>query len=264
MLVENSQDGGVALQAMRSRLDALSENGFAIDIVDAGRNLGFAAGVNCALASLPEERTGPVLLLNSDARLVPGSLNLLRRALDDGFDVVAPQVVMPGDHVRVPVFYYHRYLALLTRRPLWGSFPFVTGACLLLAPRLARPGLFDESFFFYGEDVMLSARLAQEGRKFQVVPSSLVLHEGAGSAKNGSFFYEYHMTRGHWLLARKLCDGPLNQGLAVAARVVTLFTRAALRSIRTRQAVPLNAWRRATVDWLARSQTLPGPNGPVR
>ncbi|HLO96582.1 MAG TPA: glycosyltransferase family 2 protein [Burkholderiaceae bacterium] len=247
VLVENSEDGGATLAALRPGLDRLQQEGLAVEVLDEGRNLGFAAGVNLALRHVQAQGAAPVLLLNSDARLEPGALQALRAAIAGGADLAAPLLCSPGHAPMPPVFHYQRYLALLTQQPVWGSFAYITGACMLLAPSLLRPRLFDEDFFFYGEDVMLGATLAREGRQCVVVPEARVLHEGSGSARNGSFFYEYHINRGHWLLARKLASGWWGRLAALLGRLLMLSCRALWRSLRSGSEVPVRAyWRSMT------------------
>jgi len=250
VLVENSQDGGATLAVMRSGLQMLDERGVQVDIVDEGRNLGFATGVNRALARVQARGATPVLLLNSDARLESGALALLKEALNTGADMAAPLIAVPGHETRTPRFYYQKYLAMLTQHPVAGSFSYITGACMLLAADIAKPGLFDEDFFFYGEDVMLGADLAKRGKICVVVKdeNSRVVHEGSGSARNGSLFYEYHINRGHWLLAHKLGKGNLGYTWMLVGRALMLTLRAFVRSVRFGSATPLCAYWMATMD----------------
>lgn len=257
VLVENSEDGGATLAALRPGIARLQQEGLAVEVLDEGRNLGFAAGVNLAMRHVLSQGVAPVLLLNSDARLEPGALQALRAAVADGADLAAPLLCSSAHAPMAPVFHYQTYLALLTAKPSWGSFPYITGACMLLAPSLLRPQLFDEDFFFYGEDVMLGATLAREGRRCVVVTEARVQHEGSGSARNGSFFYEYHINRGHWLLAEKLFAGRAWECLAARlGRVLVLSLRALLRCLRMRSRVPLTAFIRATGE-CARPQGKP-------
>jgi hypothetical protein len=73
-------------------------------------------------------------------------------------------------------------------------------------------------------------------------------------------FYEYHINRSHWLLARKLARNPLERFVFVAARCITLPLRALIRSLRFRS---LMAWRglfAATADVLrGRCQSFTPP-----
>jgi N-acetylglucosaminyl-diphospho-decaprenol L-rhamnosyltransferase len=250
VLVENSEDDGFSINKMSPGLEMLRAEGVFVKVLDEGRNLGFAAGVNRALAYIQTQNTGPVLLINSDATLELGALDHLLNAIYKGADVAAPFIAAPGQAAASPIFFYHRYLAILTPKPLWGSLAYLTGACMLMAPQVVHANLFDEDFFFYGEDVMLGATMAQLDKVCIAVPDSVVMHEGAGSSKNGSFFYEYHVNRGHWLLGRKLTYGKAAYGFALAGRALVLSLRAIVRSVRSGCLVPLKGF------WISASDTF--------
>lgn len=248
VLVENSEDQGASLLAMRVGLEELRARGASIEVIDAGRNLGFSAGVNRALEHILEKGGGDVLLLNSDARLASGAMAGLVEAVRQGASIAAPMLA-GGDGGRgTPCLHYQPYLALLTDRALWGSFAYLTGACMLLSRSIAKPGLFDEQFFFYGEDVMLGADMDRRGMLCMVVPDSVVAHEGTGSARNGSLFYEYHINRGHWLLAAKLARGRIGLAGGLIGRAVVLPLRALVRSARLRNLNPVRGLWMATCD----------------
>ena len=70
------------------------------EYVDAGANIGFAAGVNLALRRLLESTPGDVLLLNPDARLSPEGLDRLAQFLHEPararVGCVAPRLVDSG------------------------------------------------------------------------------------------------------------------------------------------------------------------------
>lgn len=255
-LVENSEDGGASLHVMQPGLDALRESGIHIDVLDEGRNLGFAAGVNLALAHVRRQGGADVLLVNSDARLVPGSLATMMAALHSGADAVAPMLVSPGGERHSPIAHYQKHTAIMTRRALPGSFAFVTGTCVLLSRTVVAPDLFDEDFFFYGEDVMLGAKFQAQGRRWAVLEDAKVLHEGAGSARKGSIFYEYHINRGHLLLARKLSPG---KGRHVVVQATFLLLRAIVRAIRSGSVVPIRGLRMALLDRAGGQSVRPHP-----
>lgn len=242
VLVENSEDGGASLRAMQPGLEELRTRGLAIDVLDEGRNLGFAAGVNRALSHVRRLGVADVLLINSDARMKPGALEAMTAALGSGADMVVPMLVSTEGEKRKPVAYYQKRSAIMARRRLPGSLAYATGACMLLSRTVAEPGLLDEDFFFYGEDVMLSARLLAHGRRWLVEESAEVIHEGSGSARNGSLFYEYHINRAHLLLAGKLSPGRTGRPLEVVA---ILLSRAIVRSFRFRSRIPIKGLRMA-------------------
>ncbi|MCR6651647.1 MAG: glycosyltransferase family 2 protein [Cellvibrionaceae bacterium] len=254
VLVENSEDEGVAFNQMRPGLEALREAGILVKVLDEGRNLGFATGVNRALACIQDRGAESVLLINSDATLKPGALAHLLNAIAEGADIAAPFIAVPGHEVKSPRFFYHKYLAVLTHKPLWGSCSYFTGACILLAPQVAHSHLFDEDFFFYGEDVMLGATMARLGKACIEVPDSVVIHEGSGSSKNGSLFYEYHINKGHLLLGRKLMYGKTEYCLALLGRMLVLPCRAIFRCVRFRCFVPLKGLWIATADFFIKAR----------
>lgn len=159
-----------------------------IRYIDPGRNGGFAAGVNTALA----DRLVPgadVLLLNPDARIEPQQIAELHRALraDDRLASVAPaQQDAAGERARVewpfpsPV---GSWLEAAGLGRLQGGATYVIGAVLLLrAEALAQLGGLDERFFLYAEETDWSYRASRLGWHHAVVPGILAEHEGAGTS----------------------------------------------------------------------------------
>lgn len=250
VLVDNSEDGGKSLREIDAGLQVAGEIAERVRTIASSENLGFAAGVNRALSVICETGPADVLLLNSDARLGRGALAALLAALncDPAVGVVAPLLAGRNGRVECPRRFYRRRLALLSRREGAGRQRYLSGACLLLSRRIVRPALLDEDFFFYGEDVALAADVERLGLAQVVVEDGLAIHEGSGSSRNGSLFYEYHVNLGHWLLAGKLALGRTDFILACMGRMLILPARASLRSLRNRTATPLIAFWMATGD----------------
>ncbi|HSC47596.1 MAG TPA: glycosyltransferase family 2 protein [Gammaproteobacteria bacterium] len=243
VIVDNSEDAGQSA----ARIEELIECGpvsLKLWIERPSKNLGFAAGVNRGLGVL-REHVGKcaVLLINSDAKAIPGMLAKMREAVGpaDAAAIVGTsefdQQGQPRDNVR----HYHRALGLTLRRPMPGTFRYLSGSCMLIPASLSHPPLFDEDFFFYGEDVELSWRLSHAGVRMIQCESARVIHVGGRSSKPYSFFYEYHIALGHLILARKLACGKLERVLFTLLRFLTLWSRALLRSFRARQFTPLSA-----------------------
>ncbi len=207
-------------------------------------NLGFARGVNQAV-TLDRASQAPhthYLLFNNDALAVPGLLRALhaRMAVDPRVTLVAPRIRW-GVHERC-VVWYQRATALLSDSPLLLAFPYLTGCCLLVDATVAANGrIFDEDFFMYGEDVELGWRVQRAGGQVASADDVVIYHEGTGSSGVGGLFYEYHMVRGHLLLARKLARHPLEVPLLALGRVLPLLVRAVARSVRFGSFVPLSA-----------------------
>ena len=250
VLVDNSEDGGRSVHAMQPGLQRLADAGLWVEVLQPGGNLGFAAGVGLGLEHLSRNQGGPVLLINSDATLERGALAAMHDLLSGHSLVVprlAPQSTQRGTSASA---YYQSATALILRNPKFGTVAHPSGCCLLIREDQIRPGLFDRDFFFYGEDVMLGFDLARRGVKVAECSEATVIHAGSASANNGSMFYEYHMVRAHWLLARKLARNGFEHGLFVTARCVTLPLRACVRSMRSRSLTPWRGLFAATVDVL--------------
>jgi GT2 family glycosyltransferase len=159
--------------------------------IDPGRNLGFGAGVNRALAQLPDEPTD-VLLLNPDARIDPTSVHRLHAALlekgSSRIGGLSPRLVGPEGEQRV-------MWPFPSPRRTWveavglGRFnrsaDFAVGAVLLLRSEALRAvGGFDERFFLYAEETDWQRRAADLGWRFDIAPDVEAWH--VGGATSGS------------------------------------------------------------------------------
>ena len=151
---------------------------------------------------------------------------------------------------RAPIVFYQPHFALYQRHSRYGSIGYPSGCCLLIRKDQASADLFDSDFFFYGEDVMLGHTYRQRSMNVAECAGATVIHTGTVSAKNGSRFYEYHMVRAHWLLARTLARSRHQMILFVMARCITLPIRALVRSIRWRSLLPWLCLWMASVDVL--------------
>jgi hypothetical protein len=207
----------------------------AVRLVDAGANLGFAAGCNIGI-----RQTGGalVLLLNPDTRVTPGAIDRLALALFERPDaaIAGPRIVdgsgraelsfgpmisplgdlrqkllLAAHHRGVP--FVVRRVERMTRQPR--TVDWVTGACLMIRRRdLEAVGLLDERYFLYAEDVDLCAAVRAAGRAVLFVPDAEVVHlrgrsatSVAGAAREASRrsrirFYEKHHPR--WAPALKV------------------------------------------------------------
>ncbi|MFE5670512.1 glycosyltransferase [Agromyces sp. NPDC056523] len=155
--------------------------------LDPGRNGGFAAGVNVALADRLVAGAD-VLLLNPDAAITPADIAALERGLratDDLASVGPVQVDDDGRPARVdwwlpsPAGTWLEALGLarLRRDP-----SYVIGSVLLLrAEALAQVGAFDERFFLYAEEADWAYRAHRLGWRHAAVPEARATHVGAGT-----------------------------------------------------------------------------------
>lgn len=216
---------------------------FSVEILSSGKNLGFGRGVNFVLRydRRSESPHDYYLLLNNDAVAGPGLVSGLVSALaQQPRAVLASPRVLSSDPGREFGIWYHRYLGLLLSQPGRHRFHYFTGCCLLFPRHLViAAGLFDEAFFMYGEDAELGWRLTREGKKMICARDVFVEHEYGPSVDRSSFFYEYHMARGHLLLSWKMRKHPLEIPFLLLFKLVGLSGRALVRSCRQRTLSPL-------------------------
>jgi hypothetical protein len=252
LVVDNSADESAAgeLAVMLERLRV--ELDYPPHLLNPGGNLGFARGVNLALNAEQALQSDAFLLINNDAAAMPGMVGRLAAALAEADAVIAAPTVIDGAGKPQPMLWYQRFFGLLTAHPLAGSFPYLSGCCLLVRRDMLEQGrMFDEDFFMYGEDTLLGWRLACAGKKPLRLDDALVRHAGVGHARRGGLFYEYHMARAHVLLAMKTIRHPLELPLLLASKSLGLGARALWRSLRFGTFTPLHAfflaWRKRNI-----------------
>ena len=245
-ILDNSGSDSASANLRRTFAELTEVNtGFKIKFLTAGKNLGFGKGVNFVLAHdrQSESPHDYYLLLNNDAVAGPGLVSGLLSALkiEPQAALAAPRVVS-SDPSREYGIWYHRYLGLLLSRPGRFRFHYFTGCCLLLPRHLVgETGLFDEAFFMYGEDTELGWRLNRQGKKMICVTDVFVEHEYGPSVDRSSFFYEYHMARGHLLLSIRTRKHQAEIPFMIMTKYAALACRAILRCFRYRSFVPLTA-----------------------
>lgn len=236
---DNSADEGYSLRALAARYAGEPR----VQLVGNPTNLGFGKGMNAALAELGRRgHASPVLLVNNDAEVLSGMRTALLAALPrDGAvpALVAPRILQDGQVQEW--LYYQRWLALVTRRPLPGSFAYLSGCCLLVRRADHAAPLFDEDFFMYGEDVELSWRWRRQGGALVMLDEVWLHHAGSASSGQASAAYERFLVGSHWALARKLAGARWEGQVMQITKLPALIARACLRALRYRSLVPIRA-----------------------
>lgn len=169
-----------------------------ITVLDAGGNLGFAAGNNVALRLV---RTPYVMLLNSDAFLQAGALRRLVDLMEShpAVGMVGPRVLNPdGTDQDYPVHFPS--VPEMVRRAIQGpQFPArgrdphapipmerIHGCCLMTRKSvLDAVGLLDERFWMYDEDMDWCLRAKKAGWALWLVPDATVIHLGGQTSGRG-------------------------------------------------------------------------------
>jgi N-acetylglucosaminyl-diphospho-decaprenol L-rhamnosyltransferase len=197
----------------------------AVNIVDMGRNAGFAAANNAGIRA----STGTyVLLLNSDTIVRAGAIDTLVATLESTPDVAiaGPRIVDGGGE---PELSFGRMISpvaevrqkVLGRRADWIAretrreqfVDWVSGACLLVRRADAEAvGLLDDRFFLYTEDVDFCAAVRARGHRVLVTPRAEIVHlrgqsratapQAASAAYRRShlaFYEKHHPAWAPWL-----------------------------------------------------------------
>jgi GT2 family glycosyltransferase len=210
-----STDGSVAM--LRGRYDGR------VRIVENGENLGFAAGVNRALA---QTRSPYVFLLNPDATVQPGALQELVAFMQahPRCALAGPKIYEADGSVAESCGEFDTWVGAFLRSSAWGNLPIlnqfangaslrawgysaqrrvdlVIGAALMLRRTVIEQiAGFDERFFMYHEEVDLAKRVAEAGYEAWFVPSAEATHAGQGSSGGrGVEAYKQRSRRKYWV-----------------------------------------------------------------
>jgi GT2 family glycosyltransferase len=180
-----------------------------VELIEAGANLGFAAGNNLAVRAAGD--CDAIVLLNPDAFPAPDWLEALERCADDhpdhaffGSRMMSAQdpdeIDGSGDTYHVSGLALRRHHGLkLADAPAAlepaETFSACAGAALYRREAFLGVGGFDESFGTYMEDTDLALRLRLAGHRGRYVPDSVVLHVGSASAGTTGDYTLYHAHR---------------------------------------------------------------------
>jgi len=203
IVVDNASADG-SLEMIRSRFPQ-------VHLIQNEVNVGFAKANNKALLQCSGEY---ILLLNSDARLLTGSLRRLVEYLDHHPNIGAagPKIVDPKGRLRVLSCGYQPTLRRVCCQSLFLStlFPrsrffqginlriganddrpreveWLSGACLLVRHEVVdEVGPLSEQWFMYAEDLEWCGRMVRKGWKLFHIPSAVAEHELGGSSTPGS------------------------------------------------------------------------------
>ena len=194
----------------------------AAQLIETGRNLGFAGGNNVALRRV----TGRyVMLLNTDTLVHD---DVLPRAVDwmdahPSVGILGPRVLNADGSVQASTSAYPslKHLAMQTlgltriarfdryRRTGWdrtteARVQVISGAAMVVRrAAMDQVGLLDEAFFFYGEETDWCHRFARAGWDLRFVPLPAITHFGAGAVRRLNHKRDVLLAQGTTRLHRK-------------------------------------------------------------
>jgi GT2 family glycosyltransferase len=225
-LVDNAPDDGTA--------SLVHEQFPTVEVLNAGGNLGFAAGNNLGMQKALDDGYEFILLLNDDAELLPGSLARLHQAMlaDENIGAIGP-VVYYGDGVSIwsAGGSINRCTGLVGHVPCPPSkggiyeADYVTACAVLYrGEALHRAGLFDERFFMYYEDSDLGVRLADAGYHNVIDSKASALHHVPSdlSLRMKSPSFLYYLNRNRILFMRKHNPAYLETGALTFRSILEL------------------------------------------
>ncbi len=177
-----------------------------LTVLRMNRNLGFAAGNNCALAQCDTEY---VALLNPDAFAAPDWLEQLLQAAQAHPSTAAfgSRQLSNEDPIQLDGIGDCYHLSGMAWRQGHGHtqqaqhlveqdiFAACAAAALYRRAPIMALGGFDESYFCYMEDVDLGFRMRIAGHTARYVPSAVVRH--VGSATSGGRHNDFSVFHGH-------------------------------------------------------------------
>jgi N-acetylglucosaminyl-diphospho-decaprenol L-rhamnosyltransferase len=197
----NSRDDSLAIAKKAADLP--------IQIVELGRNAGYAAAINAGTESLPTDDLDAVFVMNPDCRLKPGALAILAESLrEPGRGITVPRLINPDGTLqpslrRQPSVRREVVQAVIggrlagrigtlgelitnpreyerSRAAVWA-----TGAAMLISVVAMRQiGLWDESFLLYSEETDFALRAADLGWTLWYEPAARVEHIGGDAGTN--------------------------------------------------------------------------------
>ncbi|HSE41889.1 MAG TPA: glycosyltransferase family 2 protein [Acidobacteriota bacterium] len=196
----NSTDASVAILKKHPNILLITNN----------ENLGFGKAANQAISKC---QSPYVLILNSDLKALPGSIQSMQEFLNaqNEAGAVAPKLLFEDGSLqpscrnfptRVSFFLYLSFLdrifpvsyrlsvkdhneTRIVEQPM--------GAALMVRKKvLDQVGNFDESYFLYMEDVDLCERIVKASWKIYFIPESQFIHHAGGSSNQDPLGSQKH------------------------------------------------------------------------
>lgn len=191
-----------------------------IDVVDVGRNIGYAGGVNLGLREARSRGARFVTLLTNDAIIDLNSLDVLAGSLEAHHaSLAAPLITYQGGE-RVwadglsfsdwhGVARNHKKGALRREQPsVVRDVRWITGCVMVLDLSTLGDLEFDEDYFLYYEDVDFCDRVRYRGLRIIVDGSITAIHPKVGETLfRFPPVQEYHMARSGLVYWKKRVKG---------------------------------------------------------
>jgi hypothetical protein len=201
ILVDNgSEDGSVDI-IRRAYPD--------IDIIENGRNLGFAEGNNVGIRKALGYNSDYILLLNNDTVVTPGFLKELVEASekDENIGIVGPKICYydepsliwsVGGRINLFTGSFRNIGENRNEKNYTGvnNVDYVTGCALLIKTEVIKKiGLMDTDYFLYFEETDWNVKAKKAGYLTVVNCNTHILHKVGASIKKVKGIYYYYNAR---------------------------------------------------------------------
>jgi N-acetylglucosaminyl-diphospho-decaprenol L-rhamnosyltransferase len=265
--------GGEHARRLAAQLPAALSQGQPVQVIDAEANLGYAGGVNRAMAARPDADAWWVL--NPDTEPQPEALAALCQRLERGdCDAVGGVIYLPSGRVQA---YGGRWRPWLARAVSLGhgapvsaqvdaasvesALSYLSGACMLVGRRFVEiAGPMREEYFLYCEEVEWCLRARARGLRLGFAPDAWVLHHSGTTTGSSDAFRERPKTpifldeRNKMLVTRDCF--PARMPVAAVAALALAFLRFPRRGAWRQLGFALDGWmsgllnRRGPPAWI--------------
>lgn len=206
------------------------------EIVETGKNLGFAGGNNVGIEYAMQQGADYVFLINNDTTVHSAYLTELVAVAesDDKIGAVGSKIYYHSEPERI--WFAGGKINWLRNKGEHigldeidkGQFDeirevgYLTGCALLVKREVVEKiGVLEDDYFLYYEDVDYSLRIQNAGYKTIYAPKSMIYHKVSRSTKPGSSSYVYYHVRNGLVNARR--NGSLAVKVAIYSFVLCLF-----------------------------------------
>ena len=189
-----------------------------IELIQTGRNLGFAGGNNVGIKYALDRGADYIWLLNNDTVVAPEALTELVIVAEDNkrAGIVGSKIYFYDEPQKIwfagggwrerKFFASHRGMHEIDT----GQFDkicevdYITGCSLLIKSIVIKEvGLMHEDYFLYWEDADWNATVSEHGWKILYVPGSIVWHKISSSVKNNKYLeMRYYIRNGLYFFQR--------------------------------------------------------------
>jgi N-acetylglucosaminyl-diphospho-decaprenol L-rhamnosyltransferase len=216
-----------SIEPLEPMLDKLADKSL-IKVVTSIDNIGYGRAINAGVA----HSTGDVLVcLNADTQITPGAIAQLVATLQDETIGLAGALLVDDSGMRRDsAFHFHHWDTIAARRTPYGKttrgraelerfryddatydapiadVDWVVGAAWAMTRTTWHEvGGFDPRFFMYFEDVDLSRRVHESGKRVVVASRAVIRHDEGGASRASSLRQQITnpMTRAHAQSAAK-------------------------------------------------------------